>query len=191
MVDALCDACEHFYNTPAHTIQELQTRNTKLKGDIFEYFCLRYMHICYGLERVWLYNDVPETVRVHLHLGKRDMGIDLIGKDASDEYYAIQAKYRKRSHRKCSLPWKQLSTFYALACKTGPFKQHIVFTTADYIRHNGIKTEKDIAICYRHLQTIDHFKWIELASFKNAPNVTRLNVEEVRTKRIEHFLAKK
>ena len=69
------------------------------------------------------------------------MGIDLLGIDDEDRYYAIQAKYRKRpnSEKKISITWKQLSTFYALCLNSGPYHKHIIITTADYVRHIGKK----------------------------------------------------
>jgi len=168
MVDELINICESFYNKPAHNLQDLKNRNTKLKGDIFEEFCYRYMKTCYKikLNQVWFYKDVPEDIKEKLNLTKNDMGIDFIGTDQDGEYYAIQAKYRKRNKgKKTGVTWKQLSTFYALALKTGPYKKHIVFTNADFVRHIGKKTKLDQTINYNSLSKINHFDWMKIANF--------------------------
>jgi predicted helicase len=166
MVDELINICESFYNKPAHNLQDLKNRNTKLKGDIFEEFCYRYMKTCYNLDQVWFYKDVPLEIKEKLNLTKNDMGIDFIGTDQDGEYYAIQAKYRKRNKgKKTGVTWKQLSTFYALALKTGPYKKHIVFTNADFVRHIGKKTKLDQTINYNSLSKINHFDWMKIANY--------------------------
>jgi len=193
MVDELINICENFYNKPVHNLQDLKKRNTKLKGDIFEAFCYRYMKCCYGLTDIWFYKDIPEEIKMKLNLGKYDMGIDFLGRDDKDNYYAIQAKYRKRkTGKKTGITWKQLSTFYALALKTGPYIKHIVFTNADYVRHIGKKTKKDQTINYNKLKKIDHFKWMEMANLNNIEEdseleESKLSLEEMRLKRLIYF----
>ena len=49
--------------------------------------------------------------------------------------------------KKNVLSWKQLSTFYAL-CR--PFDKYIIMTNCDYVRHQGVKTNKDLSICLKH-----------------------------------------
>lgn len=192
MIDELINICESYYNKPVHNLHDLKKRNTKLKGDIFESFCYRYMKSCYNLQEVWFFSKIPDDIRTKLHLGKNDMGIDFVGLDNNNNYYAIQAKYRKRKNRKTGITWKQLSTFYALSLKTGPYIKHIVFTNADYARHIGKKTNKDVTINYNKLNKLDHFKWIEIASFYdnediNISNQTKLSLEELRIKRLIFF----
>ena len=196
MVDELINICEKFYNQPVNNLQDLKKRNTKLKGDIFESFCYRYMKLCYGLKDIWFYKDIPDEIRLKLNLGKYDMGIDFVGRDDNDEYYAIQAKYRKRKEgKKTGITWKQLSTFYALALKTGPYKKHIVFTNADYVRHIGKKTQHDQTINYNSLKKIDHFKWMKIANIniqkqediqknESEKSYKKLSIEELRLKRL-------
>jgi hypothetical protein len=42
--DEFIKECQVFYNEPAHTLTELRTRaNKKIKGDIFEEFCVLYL----------------------------------------------------------------------------------------------------------------------------------------------------
>jgi len=190
--DKILSICEHFYNKPANNMEELKNRNLKVKGDIFEYFCQLYMKKCYKLKKVWLLNEVPDNIKKELNLNKNDFGIDLVGIDYNDRYYAIQAKYRKRnSDKKTSITWKQLSTFYALCARTGPFYKHIVFTTANYVRRIGKKDEKDVTIGFSKLSKINHFDWINMCdevkieSVKNSPK--KLTLEALREKRLEFY----
>lgn len=189
----ISDICETYYNQPVHSLQDLKNRNTKLKGDIFENVCYLYMKHCYPLQKVYYLKDVPQDIREKLNLSKNDMGIDFIGVDKDGEYYAIQAKYRKRTKSKTMVTWKQLSTFYALALKTGPYKKHIIFTNADYVRHVGKKTEKDETIGYNRLVKTEHWKWLSIINSIDLPvNIVvdkpqELTQDELRKKRLEFY----
>ncbi len=187
----IINICEDFYNKPVNNLQDMKNRNLKSKGDIFEYFCQLYMQKCYKLKDVWLLKEVPENIRKELNLSIQDFGIDLIGVDYNDRYYAIQAKYRKnKTNKKICVTWKQLSTFYALCSRTGPFYKHIVFTTANYVRRIGKKDNKDITIGYGKLSKINHFDWINMSGevekeIINTKN--KLSLEELREKRLEFY----
>ena len=160
----LLETCDAYYNTPVHDLQGLKSRNTKIKGDIFEYFCQIYLEKIYGLKQVWLLSELPDDIRQQLGLHTRDLGIDLIGIDTQDRYYAIQAKFRKRpedSNKKIVLTWKALSTFYGLCARTGPYYRYIVMTTADYVRRVGHKTAQDITIGWGSIKKITHFQWLD------------------------------
>ena len=114
-INKIVNICEKFYNKPVNNLQDMKNRNLKSKGDIFEYFCQLYMEKCYKLKNVWLLKEIPDSIRKELNLNSQDFGIDLVGVDYNDRYYAIQAKYRKRkSDKKVCLTWKQLSTFYVV-----------------------------------------------------------------------------
>lgn len=196
MVDTLLKTCNSYYEKPVHNLQAMKMRNEKVKGDIFEYFCQLYLKYCYGLKEVWLLNEIPTEMREFLNLGKNDFGIDLVGIDEDNKYYAIQSKFRKRnSTKKISVTWKQLSTFYALCARTGPYEKYIVITTADYVRRVGKKSEKDVIIGFNKLKNISHFKWMEMCNVLNdnqlnttsldtpTPSKTLTN-EELRQKRL-------
>ncbi len=195
MIDNLLSICNSYYNTPVHNLTEMKMRNQKIKGDIFECFAQHYLKTCYGLKDVWLLNEVPKDVLKRLNLKHYDLGIDLIGRDENNHYYAIQAKFRKKNkNTKSSLNWKTLSTFYALSARTGPFKEYIVITTADYVRRIGKKTEKDVTIGYHKLSKINHFQWLEiignLGDIKISNKVVEsqeLSIAELREKRINFY----
>ena len=188
----IINICEDFYNKPVNNLQDMKNRNLKSKGDIFEYFCQLYMQKCYKLKNVWLLKEIPDDIKKKLNLTNQDFGIDLIGIDYNDRYYAIQAKYRKRKlDKKICVTWKQLSTFYALCARTGPFYKHIVFTTANYVKRIGKKDDKDITIGFSKLSKINHFDWIKMCDkettefIKNSPK--KLTLEELREKRLEFY----
>ena len=186
-----------------HTLGDLKNKSKK-KGDIFEAFCYLYLTSCDGrMKEVWFLAHLPEDIRRRLHLGKRDMGIDLIGRGEEGEFYAIQVKYRKRRSdgRKNCIPWKELSTFHALAHRTGPFAKHIVFTNADYTRQMGKKQKKEETIAWKSLQKISHFSWLAMAnlfdsseheSIKSDPSPSPRKSEDeekrlLREKRLAYF----
>lgn len=188
--DAFIKRCQLYYDRPAHSISEIKdSQSTKIKGDVFEHFAYMYFSRVKKWQ-VWFLKDLPKEIRDKLKLAKVDLGIDLIAQD-QEKFYAIQAKYRKQNTRsKTVLGWKQLSTFYGIVSKTGPWKKHIVFTNADYIRHVGTKTILDKSICLGTLRGIKRHEWEEMMGFvghklsSDLPKEKRLTPEQIREKRL-------
>jgi hypothetical protein len=169
--DGLIALAQSNWDASPTTIQELrQSKNTKIKGDLFEHFAYLYFTHCYlpKPKNVWLLYDIPKEVREKISLGKNDVGIDLL-LEFENGYSAVQVKFRKPNPYKPSagIGWKQLSTFYALVNRTGPYLRHIVFTNGNYVRHIGKKEPKDQSICLRRLQKIDINQWREMADIKS------------------------
>ena len=211
--DDIIKICETYYNKPVNNMFDLKKKNPNLKGEIFECFTFLYLKNHYNLIDVWATNKnnycdfVPTNIRDYLKLGKRDMGIDFVGRDIDNNFYAIQAKYRKRTKdRKTTIPWKQLCTFYGLVLKTGPYKKHIIITNADSVTHVGYKTEKDETIGYNKLSKINHFEWMKIFDIlenkntneniindninntnTNNTNINNTNNDEIRSKRLLYF----
>jgi predicted helicase len=48
------------------------------------------------LQHVWLLGEVPPDVRRRINLPSRDEGVDLMARTRRGEYWAIQAKFRRR-----------------------------------------------------------------------------------------------
>ena len=161
LFDEFLKECQSFYDKPAHSLLELkQRKNTKIKGDIFEEFSVLYLKHVKKYNNVWLLKDVPDEILVMLNMKRRDMGIDLIV-EHNEDFYAVQCKYKKGcTFKKNILSWKQLSTFYALCMRTGPFNKYIIMTNCDYTRHQGDKTEKDLSICLKSFQNITKDQWL-------------------------------
>ena len=179
--DKFISRCQLYYDRPAHSIGEIKLKmNKKLKGDIFEHFCYKYLLHCYpNISNVWFLKDLPDDLCLKLSLKKNDLGIDLVAKDTHNKFYAIQAKYRKRNQYKpiTVVGWKELSTFYGIVNKTGPFYKHIVITNANYIRHIGNKTIKDKSICYLSLKNIKLDQWLAMTNIVGHSLLTTSTIE--------------
>jgi len=185
--------CQTWYAKPAHTFTEMRTRaNKKIRGDIFEEFCVLYLKEIKGYETVWRLEDVPEEILERLSMKRKDMGIDLIV-STNGEFYAVQCKYKAPTVKKSSISWSALSTFYALCLRTGPWAKYIVMTNCDYTKHQGVKTEKDLSICLGTLRGITSEAWIKMCGIEGhslEPSVktkTELSKEELRELRLAYY----
>ena len=167
----------------AHNMSELKEKanNKKKKGDLFEAFCFLYIENVLKHDRVWFYKDFPIELKNQFDLTKNDYGIDLLSKKG-DHYYAIQCKYRKPQEKIQTIPWKSLSTFYAIVVKTGPWLKHITMTNTNGCRHIGKKTDKDWSICLGTFRKIDHFSWLK---FIDSANVVISPIEKEEEKEKE------
>ena len=162
--------CQKWYESPAHSFSEMRMRdNKKIRGDIFEEFCLLYLKFVKGYKNVWLLKDVPDEILEKLVLKRRDMGIDLIIETHDSTYIAIQCKYKKHvGTRQNILSWKALSTFYALCLRSGPWDKYIVMTNCVYTRHQGKKTAQDVSYCLKTLQNITKDEWLRMCNVHGA-----------------------
>ena len=165
LFDEFLIECQKWYDTPAHSLTEMRTRNNKnIRGDIFEMFCVLYLTHVKQYPNVWRLEDVPSDLLLKLKLKRRDMGIDIIVEDKleTNKYYAVQCKYKKRVQRMNMVTWKSLSTFYAMCLRTGPWDKYIVMTNCDGIKHEGVRTSKDISICYNTFRNITKEDWTKM-----------------------------
>ena len=169
--------CQTYYEKPAHTLLDIKQRdNKKIKGDIFEEFCVLYLKYVKGYQDVWLLKDVPDNILLQLKMIRNDMGIDIIVKH-QHLFHAVQCKYKKGcSIKKNILSWKQLSTFYALCMRTGPFDKYIIMTNCDYTRRQGEKTCKDISICLKTYQNITKENWLKMCNVQGQVVTTNDNL---------------
>jgi predicted helicase len=135
LFDEFIAECQKFYEIPAHSFSEMRSRNKKIRGDIFEEFCVLYLKHVKGFADVWLLKDLPTDILEKLSMKRQDMGIDIVAR-THDKYIAIQCKYKKHtSFKQNILSWKALSTFYALCLRTGPWEKYIIMTNCIYTRH--------------------------------------------------------
>jgi hypothetical protein len=110
------------------------------------------------------------------------------------QYWAIQAKYRVRrfdaSSFSCSssttgpnqqrrrqprvvLGWHQLSTFYALCARTGPWQKQCVMTNCDYIRRMGNRQPGlDYTIAAQGFRATSRLHWSAIASLESCDGKT-------------------
>ena len=188
--DEFIKECQAWYSKPAHTFTEMRVRsNKKIRGDIFEEFCVLYLKHVKGYDTVWLLHDVPDEILEKLSLKRRDMGIDIIISTGTG-YIAVQCKYKAPSDKKTCIPWKALSTFYALCLRTGPWEKYIVMTNCHFTRHQGPKTEKDVSMCLGTFRAISSESWIKLCGAQGETldtENTNLTKEELRLKRLQFY----
>jgi len=192
LFDEFIVECQKFYESPAHSLIEIKQReNKKIRGDIFEEFCVLYLIYVKKYENVWRLEDVPDEILEKLSLKRRDMGIDLIAEN-NGMFSAVQCKYKKPlDYKKTSITWKALSTFYALCMRSGPWDKYIVMTNCDYARHVGKKTEKDLSICVGTFRKISSENWISMCQVvgqKIEENIIKpLSQEELKLKRLAYY----
>ena len=165
--DAFETECQKFYNEPAHSLTDMRTRdNKKVRGDIFEDFCVVYLCKVAGYDNAWRLPDVPVDVLEKLGMKRQDFGIDLIVEKVG-KYSAVQCKYKKHVSSKINMvTWKALSTFYALCLRTGPWDKYIVMTNCSYVRHQGKKNAKDLTIGLKKLQSITKSQWTAMCDLE-------------------------
>lgn len=197
LFDRFLEECSSFYEAPAHSFTEMRTReNKKLRGDIFEEFCVLYLKHVKKFTNVWRLEDIPDNIREKLNLVKRDLGIDIVA-EKDGVYSAVQCKYKKHTTiKKNVLSWKQLSTFYALCMRTGPWDKYIVMTSCDYARHVGKKTPKDVSYCLKTFQNITRGQWMDMCEMKEStltdePINKPKTIEELREARIKALSGEK
>lgn len=191
LFDEFINKCSEHYEKPAHNLVELRTReNKKIKGDVFEEFCVLYLKHIKKYTNVWLLKDVPDEVLKKVSLKRQDMGIDIIV-EHDNNMIAVQCKYKKHeNNKKTCVSWTALSTFYALCSTTGPYSKHIVMTNCDYIKHVGKKTEKDLSICIGTFRKITVGEWTLMCNLNTnitIPETPQINQEEIRNKRLAFF----
>ena len=192
LFDQFLVECQKFYDQPAHTFTEMRVRdNKKIRGDMFEDFSVLYLKHVKGYENAWRLEDVPDDILGGLSLKRRDMGIGSIC-GSKGKYTAVQCKYKKHtSVKKNIVSWKQLSTFYALCMRTGPWEKYIVMTNCEYVRHMGKKTSKDLSICLRTFRKITKEQWAQMCELKGEKvaeePVKKLTAEELRAARLARF----
>jgi len=192
LFDEFVKDCQKWYEEPVHTFTEMRTRdNKKIRGDIFEEFCVLYLKHVKKYDVVWRLPDVPDDTLTKLGLKRQDMGIDILA-EKDGKYTAIQCKYKKHNTMKPKnvLGWKTLSTFYALCLRTGPWEKYIVMTNCDYVRHQGKKTPKDLSICLKTLENITKEQWTLMCEIQGntlTQSSVQLSPEELRAARLARF----
>jgi hypothetical protein len=180
--------CQKWYEMPAHSFSEMRMRdNKKIRGDIFEEFCVLYLKHANananakGYKNVWLLKDVPDAILDKLILKRRDMGIDIIVETSDEKYLAVQCKYKKHTGCKLNiLSWRALSTFYALCLRTGPWDKYIIMTNCVYTRHQGKKTPQDVSYCLKTLQNITKDEWLRMCNV----NGVKIGSEDIKIEQV-------
>lgn len=161
---------DDYHETPSHNIQELKDKNSKLKGDLFEIFCQRYLLRIFGCSHAYLYKECPDDILKQMNFRHRgDFGIDIIAYNPYLQgWIAVQCKYRSfrvnqyQHHRSDVITWKELSTFYALAGRTGPWVKQIVMTTGSEVRKITGHLETDMKLRKKDFEMISVENWYRM-----------------------------
>ena len=88
--------------TPWTRFVEIYDHTTNLakkeKSDLFKEFRYHLFKLDpkrnHNLEKIWLYDDIPEKILEELDLPSKDKGIDLLAR-IDGNYYAIQCKFHQ------------------------------------------------------------------------------------------------
>lgn len=173
----------------------------KLKGDIFEEFCKQYLLKIKKFDTVYLLKETPVDVLNLLGIKRQDFGIDIIA-IKNGKYNCVQCKFKKPHRdgiiqnaggyiRYNCVNFKELSTFYTLAIKTGPWNKLIVMTNTKYVRHIGRKTKQDWSICLKTFQNLSVSQIYELIDTKghllNEGTSKESTITEMRKARLLKF----
>lgn len=172
----------------------------KRRGDLFEQMTKRLLQVggipisglldpiqaggC-ALDEIYLFSEIPTDIRQALGLSTRDMGIDLVAripphytKNGVGGWIAIQCKYRKkprpnpRFRQPFAVPWAELSTFYSLCARTGPWLRHVVVTSADSVSRQGKKNGMDYSVCGARLRGLPRSVWQAFCGYEGHTLVT-------------------
>ncbi len=169
---------ESLSNDVAHTLADLSLLSTTRKGRLFERLCIQYLKHISKFDEVYLLSELPNDLRRLLRLPANDVGIDIItlrkNGDVIKEVWAVQSKFRKHSTRSSVntphgrirtnvLSWQELSTFYALCDRTGPYTKRLVKTTADSVNRKGGMQPTDASICRGTWRGLTPSQWYTIA----------------------------
>ena len=178
-----------YHSRPAGTLAQIRSRDDKKRhGDLWELFCVRYiLQHWTDVRAAWLFNDIPAAVRATLSLGCTDMGIDIVAVDVRGSYWAVQCKWRAPDAKKRTyISWAQLSTFYALAARTGPYAKHLVLTNAAGARHVGARQAEDETVASDRFAQLPRDAWVNMIRTLNLPiPQPRHNIQFIRDARIK------
>lgn len=167
----------------------------KEKGDYFEKFTKCLFLNCpvflYGLDKIWLYDDIPEKILEELKYPRKDMGIDLLA-IINGEYVAIQCKFSQDPY--VVIPWAKLSTFFGLSFGiTDKIKKGYLVTNTYNLHNFVVVSEKIMAIDGNYLKyNLDDFFPIPQNFSKPKKNYITKNPRKYQKKcrklATEHFI---
>ncbi len=162
----------------------------KYRGNLFEELCVLYLKNIKKYDEVWLLKDVPLNILTSLDLKRQDIGIDIIVKD-QNKFLAVQCKFKSNKTKKyIKVNWKELSTFYSLCHRTGPFSKYIIMTSCYSIKHVGQKDPKERTIARTTFLNMTRTEWGILLGYKDrvcGEPTKQKTLEELREQRIKYF----
>lgn len=158
-----------FYELAYRLKTEHPKNYKKIIGDIFEWlpFFLLVLDPEYnrGVEKIWMYDEIPREILEDLNLPTKDEGIDLLAL-INGEYVPIQAKFR--SDKNTKIPWEELSTFAGLSFVTNDIVKKCIFVTNTYTLCDNIANSPKVVSIYGK-----DFEDIDANIFKNIKRYIR------------------
>jgi len=112
----------------------VKSEGTVFAGKLFEEFTkLYFLHepsVKDDFLNVWLYDDIPLSIKEKLNLGKVEYGVDLLLEDNENRFIVVQSKYR--TDESVFLHWKSdsISNFFGYGLEADGF---IVFSNVSGI----------------------------------------------------------
>lgn len=193
--DKFIEDFEYVWNKAAAGLSELKEKaNMKIKGDLWEDFCVTWLSATYDC-KVYKLKELPERLAKKLKISNsRDVGIDLIVRFGPGQYSAVQCKYRIASGRSNRITWKQVSTFYA-SCNRYEYQNVIVMTnTLGVVKSKGTdRPENHKTIAVGRLRKTPKQVWIKICGYdevKTLQQDNKPNLEQLRAIRNNYFGAK-
>jgi hypothetical protein len=185
---------EKYFENFVHQLGNLQTHDithlkakTQIIGNEWEDFCCHYLVKILGWTAYKL-KDVDQKMLSKYHLKRRDVGIDIIAFDCEKNSIAIQCKFRKKI---CRLSWRDVSTFDALAFRTGPWEKKIIMTTAKSIHREGTIQSDDLFWGKNYFETLQRHEWLKIAGCGDGQVVgstsTNTFLQDINTIRCNRF----
>jgi superfamily II DNA or RNA helicase len=117
----------------------------KQKGDLFEtitYYLFKLSPVLsQGLEKIWMYDQIPEKIRTKLLLPEKDKGIDLLIR-RNRQYEAVQCKWRQDCET--TIPWNELATFFGLSFGLHNKIKHGYFVTNTFDMCKEVEKSKKV-----------------------------------------------
>jgi len=169
--DQVVEGLLHYTERPVHSLQEMrEARSTKVKGDLFETFCARYLE--WKGYTVWRCHDIPLDVCAALGMTRFDVGIDLVA-EKHGRYSAVQCKF-KRPRGWYGVNWREVSTFFSLCFRTqqqANWQHHIVMTNTKSVRRMGNASPYDKTYAYGTFKKLTTIHLLELVSPAPPPPV--------------------
>lgn len=157
-----------------------QKLTNKQIGDLFEEFT-KYLFIYHPnyaniTQKIWLYNEIPNTIKTKLNIPNKDEGIDLVMLSQSNKYYAIQCKFRTNKDTK--IKWEELGTFVGMTFGiANGFENGFFVTNTTSITKNIMNSNKVIPLYGEFFDNIpsDVFKIIKSHLTNKSINHLQLN----------------
>lgn len=107
------------------------------------------------MDKVWLYEQIPNNLFKELNIPTRDKGIDLVILMKDRSYYAVQSKFR--SDTDATIPWNDISNFPAMMFVSNTFKGGFFVTNISEIDVEINRSTQIVSFYGDCFDTLDKF----------------------------------